>query len=207
MPSIFDGSKTLTRRPAKLEAIKPGLNLQFSGLEAGYYCTDAPSSGWVLRSRGAGGCWNDRTKPAHSPHGRPGDVLWLREAWRVSRGYDNLSPKNVVIAMGGDYARCVDYFDAPSNADHWGKWRPSILMPRAFCRCRVQVVSSRLERLKSITERDAIAEGMKSPLGIQQFILCWNSIYGRRNPEHHSSRNPWLWRTEFKLLKGGKRDG
>jgi len=202
MPSIFDGTKKLTRRPAKLEAREPGWNLNFSGLEAGYYFTDLPESGWVLRSRDGNGLWNDRTKPAHSPHGRAGDVLWLREAWRVHRKFDDVAPVDVVTMFGSDLYG-VDYYDRPSKAKHWGKWRPSILMPRAFCRCRVKVVSSRLERLLQITPEDAIAEGMRSPHPRAEFLEVWDAIYGCKNSDHRCTRNPWIWRTEFQLLKGG----
>ena len=60
--AILGGTKAQTRRLAKWRAYA-GQNLTFSGLEAGHYCTGHPESGWVLRSRGAGGCWNDRTEP------------------------------------------------------------------------------------------------------------------------------------------------
>ncbi len=81
--ALLANRKTQTRRIAKFKPYMPGqtLNLSFSGFDLGYYCTDVPSSGYVLRTRDGNGVWNDRTKPLHCPYGKVGDRLWVREAW------------------------------------------------------------------------------------------------------------------------------
>ena len=48
-------------------SLKPGLNLQASSLVAAHYFTDRPEHGWVLYSRGPGGCWNQRTEQEFAP--------------------------------------------------------------------------------------------------------------------------------------------
>jgi len=82
--AILLGRKTQTRRVVKWKLREEGLNLSASSLSLGFYCTDMPSSGYVLRSRDGRGLWNDRTYPLHSPHGAPDERLWVREALWVS---------------------------------------------------------------------------------------------------------------------------
>ncbi|WP_036419725.1 hypothetical protein [Morganella sp. EGD-HP17] len=74
LAAVMDGRKTQARRPAEFKVREEGYNLNFSGLKSGFYCNGVPSSGFVLRSMGAG-CWNDRTYPLHCPYGQAGDVI------------------------------------------------------------------------------------------------------------------------------------
>ena len=74
-----------------------------------------------------------------------GDRLWVREAWQYIEG-----------ASGRGYA----YKAGGSAHNDTGKWRPSIHMPRAASRITLEVVSVTAERLRDITEEDAIAEGI-----------------------------------------------
>lgn len=80
--ALLAGTKTQTRRVVKFKPIRPGLNLSFSGLSAGDYCTGDPKQGTVLYSRRGDGVWEQRTKPIHCPYGTPGDRLWVRETFR-----------------------------------------------------------------------------------------------------------------------------
>lgn len=178
-PILFSGQmvkailagKTQTRRNVKwkMRPGEEGLNLGFSGLSLGHYCTGVPTSGWVLQSRGAGGCWNDRTYPLHCPYGEVGDRLWVRESfidgWDVVDGdldcYDedgNERPKKV-------------WYRADGTLDDWQwiiagapvdkiPWKSSIHMPRWASRLTLQLTSTRMEKLHDITEEDAIAEGV-----------------------------------------------
>lgn len=74
LAAVMDGRKTQTRRLAAFKVREEGYNLNFSGLKSGFYCNGVPSSGFVLRSMGAG-CWNDRTYPLNCPYGQAGDVI------------------------------------------------------------------------------------------------------------------------------------
>ena len=78
-----------------------------------------------------------------SPYGKPGDRLWVREAW---------------LQDGGIYLYRAD-FGLGVLADSWnGYWKPSIHMPRTVCRLTLEIVRIRAERLQSIREDDAMAE-------------------------------------------------
>lgn len=44
-------------------------NPEFTGYTAAPYCTGNPELGWCLYSRGAGACWNQRTKEQLAPRG------------------------------------------------------------------------------------------------------------------------------------------
>lgn len=184
--ALLAGTKTQTRRIVKFEPYEKGYNLGFSGVEAGFFHSGLESSGWVLRSRGAGGCWNDRTKPLHSPYGRAGDRLWVRETFST----DALS---VYPCPRAWYRADFNTFDDPSGwageihscpadrkpranwADCWAcqheskgpfRWKPSIHMTRALSRLTLEVTGVRVERLQAISEEDAIAEGVERDSGI-----------------------------------------
>lgn len=46
---------------------RQSFNAEFSGYKAAPYCTGNPELGWCLYSRGAGGCWNQRTEKQYPP--------------------------------------------------------------------------------------------------------------------------------------------
>jgi len=179
--AILAGKKTQTRRIVNWSPREDGLNLAFSGLEPGYYSSDNPSSGYVLRSRGYGACWNDRTWPAHCPYGSPGDRMWVREtfstdaltvypcptAWyradfSATEPDGNHSQDCGYSRLSGSRPPLADCFACAMNGRRF-KWRSPIFMPRRLSRITLQITEVRLQRLKEITEDDAQAEGI--PVG------------------------------------------
>ena len=139
--ALLEGRKTQTRRLAKFVA-RDGCNLNFSGITADQL---TPST-WALVSRGAGGCWNERTHPWKCPYGIPGDLLWVREAAHYGPDRVAYSASNPPLSKG-------------ENVDGWGPRRPGIHMPRWASRLTLEITSVRVERLQDITEKDAHAEG------------------------------------------------
>lgn len=168
--AILNDQKTQTRRVVRWKPREPGLNLLASSMSLGYYCTDVPASGYVLHSRGAGACWNDRTYPAHCPYGAVGDRLWVRETFWHRNGRFHHGGRDVMYAE--DVARI------PTGTLVEGDWikRPSIHMPRWASRLSLELTDVRVERLQAITEDDARAEG------IQEFL------YGEKYGERYISR-------------------
>jgi hypothetical protein len=154
---------------------------------------------------------------ARCPYGHPGDLLWVREAWRTLRRFDGQTiatmPRDSWIAYEAD----ENQGDAlPKDAGgRMGKVRPSIHMPRWASRITLEIVSVRVERLQEISEADAVAEGvtrqMRSMLGWSAeeseeafnarqarstFGLLWESING---PGSWAS-NPYVWAVEFRRV-------
>jgi hypothetical protein len=144
------------------------------------------------------------------PYGNTGDILWVRETWcdPTSTGWP--------ILYKADYPVHYDSCDTETNtgdiditADEF-KWKPSIHMPKDFCRIRLEITNIRVERLQNISERDAMAEGAElfnnydgtyggwgAPcLYAHAFELLWESLYGK----DLWNANPWLWVIEFKKI-------
>jgi len=132
------------------------------------------------------------------PYGAPGDILWVRETWAELKGGHN----EVWI----EYK--ADGLDNHGDSGDWD-WKPSIFMPKTACRLFLKVKSIRVERLQSITEADAVAEGLEKWLdgnfkaytkdagkfenAVPAYRSLWQSINGPGSWE----ANPYVWVVEF----------
>ena len=125
-----------------------------------------------------------RTDELRCPLGKPGDRLWVRESFRLPAEYDRLSPKRA----GQARPFCPTRYEADgtTNCAHygepraWGKLRPSIHMPRWASRITLAVTGVRVERVQDISDRDALAEGLKVVDHVEpraSFEDLWNGIY------------------------------
>jgi hypothetical protein len=84
-------------------------------------------------------------------------------------------------------------------------------MPKAACRIFLKITSIKEERLHSISEADAIAEGARHfierntpclikdtyPSAIQDFEALWRKINGDASWE----ANPWVWAISFERIE------
>lgn len=93
-------------------------------------------------------------------HYRTGDLLWVREAWATSRCLTHIKPSRLVPGAPCEYAAGGTAHNNQVPLVDRGKWRPSIHMPRWASRLTLKVLNIRVERLQSITDSDAIAEGI-----------------------------------------------
>jgi hypothetical protein len=132
------------------------------------------------------------------PYGVPGDRLWVRETW----GRYNVAPPGVLYRAD----------EAPRPCGDPERWRPSIFMRRADSRITLEVTAVRVERLNSISEEDARAEGASwSPNQSEQypdglalqpanaaFRCMWDSINGKRASW---ASNPFVWVVEFRRVQ------
>ena len=89
--------------------------------------------------------------------------------------------------------------DTPREDLHKYKWRPQTWMTRGMSRLTLVVKDIRIERLREITESNARAEGIRSPLryvGAQRddFAAMWD-LYTKKG--YRWVDNPWVWVIEF----------
>lgn len=198
--AILEDKKTQTRRVVKPQ---PSLNCDKIREILGGFCDE---DGKAFKA------------PCH-----PGDLLWVREKFLIetSGSYrfdaEGLSP--------GEYPEWLQrgsqvHYAATTDLKSLGLWKPSIHMPRWASRITLSVTSVRVERLNSISNADAKAEGVKSSspcggcgedrwgncIGCRHpwtdvprvaFQELWLSVYG----EGSLDANPWVWVIEFEVQK------
>lgn len=257
--AILEGRKTMTRRTRGLEKLNADEKkwvYSHNSLDghvprpAKKY-DDAP---WYLfRPENS----NAESWVMQCPYGKPGDVLWVREKWRVT-GWDFEDAEETVVQYADGTTRKVCLFDdvdkhsefllnivdameakcdpkVDEDEEHfsWTKeqiekhmrWKPSIHMPKNAARIWLEVVSVKVERLHSISEEDAKAEGVESFFvelfqedrfrdyqytganwkdfnggqwreAVSSFKSLWHKINGKESWD----LNPWVWVVEFKRV-------
>jgi hypothetical protein len=143
------------------------------------------------------------------PYGGYGDLLWVKEnlyrnPYFNEAGY--VSDNSAVMVNGtiGDMLK-------------W-RWKrdllPAMFMPKEASRILLEITELRAERLQSITEEDALAEGCRNQVlsnfapnfdiaivpASKKFAKLWDSLNAKRG--YPFSLNPWVWPIGFKRLKG-----
>lgn len=138
------------------------------------------------------------------PFGTVGDRIWVRETFCAVPDHE-------------EPAGCSALLYAADGNGPYGKWTPSIHMPRWASRLMLEITGVRVERLNGISETDAEAEGIDMealfdaqdcydciadhnmtgrPTVTGAFKYLWESIYG----EESWKANPWVWVIEFKVV-------
>lgn len=148
-----------------------------------------------------------------------GQRVWVRERHRLHLVEGAHSGNSrVVYYDGAEKYRDGAYYLA-SNRPNFDpsklKWRPSIHMPRWASRITLEITGLRVERLKAISDKDAIAEGLHtdseglydwdkkrlsqsgwvSPAGA--YWDLWEHINGVGSVD----ANPWVKVIEFQRVK------
>lgn len=191
--AILAGRKTQTRRVIKDQ---PKHNQEY-----GQGTTKTGDRHWVLGVPGS-----SIVDVIKCPYGQPGDVLWVREIWGIGKQ----SGKTYYKADAGYFHMLVD------------KWIPSIHMPKDEARIWLRITNVRVEPLWSISEDDALSEGIEeihpAPFVIRyknyldtkkqailkdptlSFRTLWESINGADG----WYANPWVWVVEFERIEKPK---
>lgn len=144
---------------------------------------------------------------ARCSYGHLGDRLWVREngcerpdrSPKMMRDGANTWPRYMYDADDCDHAQLRE----------WGwRRRPSIHMPRWASRITLEIVSIRVERVKTITDDGAIEEGVDRTntsipgYATTRYVKLWDSINAKRG--FPWSSNPWVWAIEFKRVEVSK---
>ena len=130
------------------------------------------------------------------PRYRKGDVLYVKEAWRVTEEYDHLPPRDiptdaVVEYLATDVPYCL------------GRYRHACFMCKGMARLWVRVTEDPYpERVRDITEAEAIREGVEPMIdGLSythttSFAHVWVTIHGLDSWERD-----WVWRYAFERME------
>jgi len=195
--AILSGRKTQTRRMIKFPLRDVNMGCELAGNE--------------LAGEVKAGDYSN------CPLGKPGDQLWVRETWS---DVNNAGCPSVAYRADGEVRDLgeEDGEEADPNLEkYWfatwypdlingteGRWRPSIHMPRWASRINLLITGVRVERLNSITNDDAKAEGYPAEREIDGgstdpwlwFRDLWDGIY----PDNTFKVNPWVWVIEFERV-------
>lgn len=144
------------------------------------------------------------------PYGGPSNQLWVRET-------------HAVLSAGYTDGTGMDIRYKATDPDYPYGWTPSIHMPRWASRLTLEVTDVRVERVREISEEDALAEGsflgrcpcqemQRKPkttveaafrqtgchIHGEEFATLWNSINAKRG--YGWDENPWVWVISFRRI-------
>lgn len=216
--AIMDGRKTQTRRPIRPQPMGR-LCYSMAGSNAGKwgYMTEICRKAWgysgddILQDPTKEDLEKRWTPPCHTD-----DLLYVRETWFYESHMEDLTAGEPDLPSGRYKHRYVYYADQPDYPVNVGAgatgWRPSIHMPKEAARIWLKVTNVSIQRLKEITDEDAIAEGFEADdtfKARERFAMTWNSVYGftkavngwrMSSPENWGS-NPWVWVISFEQIE------
>ncbi|ELY4868778.1 hypothetical protein SM108_004056 [Cronobacter sakazakii] len=208
--AILDGRKTQTRRIMKPQPTPCTLEKGGHWWPSNVFKTMLHIEEEMQNGKGGwGGLVGDAC-----PFGDIGDRIWVRETFQGPlipedelSGFLGENPDKFESPAYCEYAADggprPEYIDADDNTRHG--WRPAIHMPRWASRILLEITDVRVERLNTISEEDAKAEGAPTEccvIGDKHFLgfrSMWKSIYG----DESWQANPWVWVIEFKRIDGG----
>ena len=208
--AILDGRKTQTRRIIKPQPVDLGNDVwQFRDR----VCISSEDLKDYLFHDIYGG--NDSAMPYGGVYDGYGDRLWVRESFKSRTEFD--------WATDPDKARHyalyrADDLEADDDEMHWhdyGRWKPSIHMPRCLSRLTLELTDVRVERVQDIGKdgrkaADVLAEGITPELIEHErkwfhaddspalaFARLWDSVNGAGSWKS----NPWVWVLCFRRLE------
>lgn len=178
--AVLEGRKTQTRRIIKPQPhIRPELHEQIDGTQ--FWCVfNGDEVGYRVRV----------------PYAE-GDLMWVREAWASDVRNDGIKPSLISQDEPVWFAADGSSVNTTSLSMRSSKTRPSIFMPRWASRITLEVTEVRVERLKEISETEAISEGCTGFVSMdgedgtsprEEYQVLWDSIHGSRAWD----KNPWV---------------
>ena len=195
--AILNGRKTQTRRIIKPQPYHgPG---KVFGL---------PHPGLIFTTLDSAVCYGS------CRYGRPGDTLWVREAFGVfSRAAGGPLSDVPGHWLGIQYKATENQSDRLVQVDQetwlkyreksrWQRFKPAIHMPKWACRLTLTVRSIKPVPLQHISEEEAVAEGFEateSTSALENMRDLWNRLNAKRGYSWES--NPWVWAIQFEVVR------
>lgn len=146
------------------------------------------------------------------PYGEPGDLLYVRETFRLPANVDDAPPSECKGAPIMYEADATSILGDLTQRKPWGKTRASIHMPKWASRIWLRVKDVRVERIRMISVDDILAEGVEpqyyehdpdkicpSACAVQMQRL-WNDTHSHQQDEFGWAANPWVWVVEFEVV-------
>jgi hypothetical protein len=229
--AVLSGSKTQTRRIITPQPFDRSWSRHDHQIEiaSGRAELGDEIDGLLAYTKSSGGTWH-----AKCPFGQPGDRLWVRETFMDLTGTG-------IESTTGQFEGYAYRTDTPAGSygdmvrkDYGLKWTPSIHMPRKASRITLEITGVRVERLNSINENDAMAEGLAEiskdgrtyKYGIPDRdgypgtddcgwpwhewerypISAYCKLWSSIYGEESWQANPWVWAIEFKRVEGSGND-
>jgi hypothetical protein len=145
--AILEGRKTVTRRVVKPQPEGRPVPMTKDSCWPGYFAIQGTE------------------KVVRLPY-QPGDILWVRETWRIQSAHRFEADAKIEYKSGGPMGKVK--FKCRSDYDRFiwnqpvgeGKWKPSIHMPKEAARIFLRVTDVRAERLQEISSKGALFEGV-----------------------------------------------
>jgi hypothetical protein len=201
--AILEGRKTQTRR-----VVRPQPNSQ-----PRYVADVAAEEGWyVPHSFGDIKIYD----PLKCPLGRPGDFLWVKEAWTP---WDGLAwDLQQYFERQGRKAQCLYRADIDPAKQTKG-WKSPLYMLRSASRITLEIKDVRCERLQSMRNEDFLREGIRSEAcnicvhyggsGCEHcdalygpFRELWDKLNKKRGCQWCGwNMNPWVFVVSFGAIK------
>lgn len=135
------------------------------------------------------------TRRLEAPAARPGDLLWVKEAWAIADA--------ATEAWRRTPAADVVYGSTDAVPAGWRR-RHARFMPKAYARLWLLVGDVREERLHAIDDADAVREGVLTLPGEgaprARFAALWDSLHAADAPW---ATNPTVFRIAFRRVASG----
>ncbi|WXF89156.1 hypothetical protein WDV92_10485 [Pseudomonas syringae pv. atrofaciens] len=195
--AILSGQKTVTRRVLK---VQPHIDA------SGNFCVGGANYGQDIYGKPV----TKHFVSSNCPHGKPGDRLWVREAWQADAQVNEIAPRELSHGEPIQYPADGASRQTGCSMITPGKTRPSIHMPRWVSRILLEITDVRVERLQEISLAQVQREGCAvrqfwlfgankeeaQKIGASVFGGLWSSINGAES----WNANPWVWIVEFKRV-------
>lgn len=203
--AILDGRKSMTRRVVKGNFAPDEFIRKESGAGYGWHWPNWKGKENLWTMTGAVGVARDAgfDVQMNCPYGKPGDRLWIKTGYTTR--YDPERNETHWKTEGGwitTHGRVMSLTGRPKrDGGHPGRFMPKWLS-QEFRLPRLEITDVRVERLREITEEDAIAEGAQCagfPASLSNrgaFINLWEKLNGPR--DFGWLQNPWVWVISFK---------
>lgn len=211
VPAVLEGRKTQTRRVVKFPD-----GSQFEEISIPWMRPTV----WLPKKQ--------KSVLIDCPYGKPGDQLWVREAWHAGACADVFKPSELSARFwkhdnGGLWYPATDTKPL-KPVSPMGRYRYARFMPRWASRIQLEITGIRAERLQDITEEDAIAEGCEpeeikasevmamEPCqerdlarlmvgGCLSPKFIYSMLWDEINGDGAWNTNPWVWVVSFKRIK------